>query len=345
MDPVDVLIDNSAIVKLTSYKKIFIQPGTTIDPFNNGKFTAEILSYQTASQSNPLFVKQYNKSVKQNIDDYYPLLNNSKWFEINKGGFEGVVNDFYYIGGDTTINNKHYYEIRFKSFKLPNVFNYPYSDYINSHSLIYLREDVANKKIYTPTKWNNSESLLYDFSLNINDKMPYDTAFTLIRIDTVEITGGARKRFNFQNKNNYKVTWIEGIGNISSPFHVDTPISDFDKLICSYQNNEVIYDEGVVNGINCTDYKDAESGLDDVEINSCTLYPNPTQGKFRISLNNTAKIKSLKIIDIYGKLVSDVGDNLNLDQIDLNISSLLRGVYFCVICTGNEVGTFKIIKE
>jgi hypothetical protein len=128
LDPGDVLINNSAVVGLTSHKKIFIQPGTTIDPYNNGKFTAEILNDQTASQttsqsSAPSYTKQYTKT-----DDYYPLLNNSKWFS-TENMLEGNLNSYYFMSGDTVVNNNHYYEIKLKFIKLPNVYNYPYIDY------------------------------------------------------------------------------------------------------------------------------------------------------------------------------------------------------------------------
>ena len=47
MDPVDVFIGNSAIVKLTSHKKIFIQPASIIDLKSDGKFALKILNDQT----------------------------------------------------------------------------------------------------------------------------------------------------------------------------------------------------------------------------------------------------------------------------------------------------------
>ena len=339
MDPGDVFIGNSAIVKLTSHKKIFIQPGTTIDPNIGGKFSTEILTDQPFNlASNPSLAKHYSKT-----NDYYPLLNNSKWFS-SENMLEGNLNSYYFMSGDTVVNNNHYYKIKLKFIKLPTVLNYPFCDYSTIKTVYYLREDIENKKIYKLNNWNNSESIFYDFSLKVNDIIFNDSNCILTKIDSFKISDGIRKRFNFTCYSSNGVSWIEGIGNMSG-FDPTIVSSQYSKLICVYQNNQLIYDVGEINGITCTDYNDVQSGLTDIEINSCILYPNPTTGKFRISLNNTAKIKSLKIIDIHGKLVSDVVDNLNLDQIDLNISSLLRGVYFCVICTGNEVGTFKIIKE
>ena len=282
-------------------------------------------------------------SVKDNLtDNYHPFLNSSKWLSVNND-FEGYINSFYYMDGDTIINNLLYYTIKYKIIKLPNIYNNPW--FSGQGINCYLREDIENKKIYKLQTKNKSESIFYDFNLRINDKMQNDTSYTLFKIDTVHIAAGFRKRFNFKTYNDYATAiWIEGVGNITDPLVFNDNVSQYINTICAYQFNEIIYDQGETNGVSCTDFKETFSGLEDVEINTCKLYPNPTKDKFSISISN-GNLKSIRIIDVYGRIVTDQGNNLDLHYLNLNISNLQNGLYFCVVCTENETGTFKIIKE
>lgn len=89
-----------------------------------------------------------------------------------------------------------------------------------------------------------------------------------------------------------------------------------------------------------------EIDLNSVEVNKCLLFPNPTDGKFRIYLNHpTARIQTVSLYDADGRLVTTIGVNLNLIFLDMDISSLRKGLYFCHIKTNNENGLFKIIKK
>ena len=94
------------------------------------------------------------------------------------------------------------------------------------------------------------------------------------------------------------------------------------------------------------DENEPDIDLIQTEVNKCVVYPNPTNGKFRIYLDHpTARIQSIKIFDANGHILADVGDNLNLLFIDLTISHYADGIYFCVVTTTNETTTFKIVKE
>jgi hypothetical protein len=309
-------------------------------PYGTSKYTASLPNTKipnTIPLSNALAIRKSSVA-----DYYYPFLNNSKWFTLDNT-FEGYVSQFSYTSGDTILNDNHYYVIKYKIIKLPNGNNNPYAS--GSGLLCYLREDVANKKVYL-NKWGNKrENLLYDFNLTINNPMPYDTTFTLIKIDTVIIAAGQRRRFTFHDSTNYKVIWIEGIGNISDPLFPNLISPNYVKLICSYQNNAIIYDEGEVNGVNCTMYKDAELKLEELELLSCKLYPNPTRGKFRVSVENEEPIQSVKILDLSGKIIANIGDNLDLKYLDLNISDMMKGTYICVVRTKNKIKSFQVIKD
>ena len=84
---------------------------------------------------------------------------------------------------------------------------------------------------------------------------------------------------------------------------------------------------------------DCSLGINDSEINSIEIYPNPVQS--HLNVQSQESIKSLQLYDISGKLVFTSEENIN--QIDF--SNYTNGIYFLKIKTalGNVVE--KILKE
>ena len=77
-----------------------------------------------------------------------------------------------------------------------------------------------------------------------------------------------------------------------------------------------------------------------------SIYPNPTKDFIQIeNLDNS--INSIKIFDISGKLIREIGNfnRLNKAKLKINISQFSKGVYFVKITTNNNFSVKKIIKE
>ncbi len=77
------------------------------------------------------------------------------------------------------------------------------------------------------------------------------------------------------------------------------------------------------------------------EINKVKIYPNPSSKK--ITISTPQKIIELKINDIQGKTIIK-RYNLN-DLVTLDISNLIKGIYFVTIRYDKFIITKKIIKE
>ena len=81
-------------------------------------------------------------------------------------------------------------------------------------------------------------------------------------------------------------------------------------------------------------------GLEDNELDNILLYPNPTTGNVTIELNSDA---SFTLVNILGQEIEKgtftYGDNA------LDISALLKGLYFLNVKTSNGSATKKIIKQ
>tara|TARA_R110000851_G_scaffold316446_1_gene479596 strand:- start:108894 stop:110270 length:1377 start_codon:yes stop_codon:yes gene_type:complete len=82
-------------------------------------------------------------------------------------------------------------------------------------------------------------------------------------------------------------------------------------------------------------------GVEENQIDTIKIYPNPTEGLLYIDANNTESIVSATIFDILGKKVLQLDGNT--EQVD--ISNLQNGMYFLRIANMSGEVVKKIIKE
>jgi hypothetical protein len=84
----------------------------------------------------------------------------------------------------------------------------------------------------------------------------------------------------------------------------------------------------------------ATVGLNNNALQSINTYPNPVKNKLTIE-SGELNINEIKIINVSGKIVDIVSTNVNT----INVSSLMRGIYFMQISTKEGIFTTKFIKE
>ncbi|MFN4083314.1 MAG: T9SS type A sorting domain-containing protein [Bacteroidia bacterium] len=93
-----------------------------------------------------------------------------------------------------------------------------------------------------------------------------------------------------------------------------------------------ITEDGWLTGINESIVKH------EIELN---LYPNPAIQKFTIQTN--AKVQSVQITDMQGKIIKTVGSNIDFNEID--IADLPPGMYVVQLQTPNGMLTKKLVVE
>ena len=74
------------------------------------------------------------------------------------------------------------------------------------------------------------------------------------------------------------------------------------------------------------------------------IFPNPISDSFTIKLSKQQKIKSLKIVDINGRLVKNIQPNITSNDV-YNLSSLKSGIYLLSIETDEGNFQKKLIKN
>ncbi len=74
------------------------------------------------------------------------------------------------------------------------------------------------------------------------------------------------------------------------------------------------------------------------------IYPNPTNGKFYITVSDPSKVKQLGLYDIKGRLIKTYKDMLKFPM-TIDLSGKAKGMYLLRVSEDNNVHQFKIIYQ
>jgi len=85
--------------------------------------------------------------------------------------------------------------------------------------------------------------------------------------------------------------------------------------------------------------------VNEKKIGNVIIYPNPAQDKILIEHDLSNKINEIKIVDITGKIVKHVTENLEAKTININVSDLSKGIYFIHTQTTNGNVIKKIVID
>lgn len=144
--------------------------------------------------------------------------------------------------------------------------------------------------------------------------------------------------FTVQNaSNSYTYDWDFGDGNT---------VSNGPSLMSHVYAVKGTYDVSVLVSNNCGDTTITQSvditqilsTDEESELNAIKVYPNPSNEFITIELGNINQA-NIKILDLNGKIVSDLG-GVN-SSVKLDVGSWSKGVFFAHIISANE---FKIVK-
>ena len=285
---------------------------------------------------------------------YFPLPSDSTDWREYAGGFQnGYCSDYqYFISGDTLINGLLYKKITKMGVVYiqdiqgycTNIIDYYYTiNYAGAY-----RNDSVNKKVYGMFYIFTSDTLLYNFNLNLGDTLPPSALNNPARgtnvvtgLDSVLIGNHYHKRFaiSWANWYNSHVSLIEGIGSTYGLFGLLTPIGQQGTtLYCVVENGQTVYHNpsypcdlftGILNKVP----KDFQF----------ELFPNPVQDCATLNFNFKDKKLDLLIFNIYGQKVSYYKNIINGSKI--NTSILTSGMYFYIVLDEDVIiTTGKLLK-
>lgn len=114
----------------------------------------------------------------------------------------------------------------------------------------------------------------------------------------------------------------------TNPTSFEMKTDKYNDVYVRFSNNTVSYLEKYA----------LASGINEEEINSLILYPNPTAGEVKIETN--AKVVSIELMDGLGR---NIPVSINGDRINLN--ELQPGIYYVKLLTKEGLKVQKIIKD
>ena len=215
------------------------------------------------------------KELGETSDDYMPLLEHTTWIKVlhNKGDLR-VKADIYENAGDSIFNGKKYRVIKEREINVDGTI-------LNPQEWIYLfYEDIENKRTYVFDNSRQEDRLLYDFSVEVGDRLPSDESnnYILEDISIIENSGYTRKQFTFVHESD-SIIWIEGIGNYSDFTRPYLKKYDNVKMLCVKNDNETIYDSGNFLDKSCDEVYQIYEGLISTESAENVLCETPSASK------------------------------------------------------------------
>lgn len=276
--------------------------------------------------------------------DYEPFIKDGSFWDVetyDPAGFCNYDLRKYQIASDTLINGLTYKKVKILPFHgdpHPDWPDFciipPYEIYGNdfSYAEFYLRENIANQKVYIWTRnFVNTnefkEYTLYDFDVETGDEIEnsYHAWGASMTVINVEVNTDGRKVVTVGGPIN---DYTEGIGTETGIFNNDHPIGGpIHQLIC-WGNSS--------NQNGCTPVL----SINNYRLQQIKIFPNPTADKLSFTNleNNTFKLYS-----ILGK---EMSFQFSQENQEIDISHLQQGIYFLEIRgTQNSKRVVKVIKN
>lgn len=245
------------------------------------------------------------------------------------------------VSGDTTINSLIYHQLITHGFVDAGSFGA--CTQILPPYLGAVRNDTANRKVYFIPASDSTETLLYDFNMQIGDTVPgYINHFnaptnSVYAIDSVLVNGNYRNRWMVDSC--YSLSIIEGIGSDFGLLdHLPGCMTDgnYYQLLC-FQINSITYYP--TNAFFCGLYDFIPANIK--QSNAVRLSPNPSSTNFLIE-SSEASMLSFNLFDLYGKLIQT--EKLNGSH-RFTIENLVQGCYMLqVYDSQNNAFQFKLLK-
>ncbi|CAL2107361.1 T9SS type A sorting domain-containing protein [Tenacibaculum sp. 190524A02b] len=133
-------------------------------------------------------------------------------------------------------------------------------------------------------------------------------------------------------------------GTVETWNSVDIPLSSFSDVVDLTKVDQLKYDgNGNIWIDNIYFYKEPTAGVEEREIASFSVYPNPSSSSWNIKMKYSI-INDVVVYNILGKKMMTLS-NINKDKVSIPVTELNSGVYFAKVKMDHEEKTIKLIKK
>ena len=278
-----------------------------------------------------LFATVSTLSIKAQTLVYHPFPDsNAIWNIYFTGCMTGIDIESYsiLIAGDTLISGHTYHKLS-TPFVQVSLAGYC----AQSHFAGYkgaIRQDTLIKKVFFIPPDSITETLLYDFTMQVGDTVKgyleswaYQ-ADKVLSIDSIMVGNTFHKRWYINS--GYSIYIIEGVGSTYGLIEY-SPGSTFDfpdnSITCFSQNGQSLYPN---TSTNCQLITTINS-IDPIS-NQVRVFPNPSSGLFTVDFDQPFNIKEVRVTDLLGNIVFLQQTN---NQKKIHIDNLPRGSYILTV--------------
>ncbi len=211
-------------------------------------------------------------------------------------------------------------------------YNKVYSGGSNSNNYFgAIRNDIPEKKVYFIKAYTDTDTLLYDFNIDVGDTVPasyvnlyeYPAPWTVISIDSISANGQYRRRYNISNTG-WETSLIEGIGSIGGLFEQYFYPEGSSMLLCFFQNDSIVYPEGNINIAMCHLVHETPHCSDTTYLPTITA-----SGPLTICQGDTILLEAESGYDAYLWSTGDTTQSISVsDSGDYSVSALVDTCWF-----------------
>lgn len=273
----------------------------------------------------------------------------SEWRYIS-GGWSGIAGYTYhttvYFDGFETVNGIVYYkEYSKRLYTSTDIFGNPISQ-LTTEGPIFVREDIDGKFYRMLPNSTTPETMSFDnqeiINAQVGDPFPYPGATCNVQsTETIYLGSVPLKKINGTVSGSTTGS-LEGIGVIGLACALGIEYGG--NLHCyKKQNNNIQFGTVDCNSFPIPIRVNLSFQSNALNDELVSLYPNPTNGKLKIKLNETLIYTKYEIYDVYGKVIAKGLFNEMENEIDLISNE--NGLYLLKIETENSTVYKKIIKQ
>ena len=276
------------------------------------------------------------------------------WCDIRASDNSGCLTETkatYELNGQTIINGLVYNRL----WHYERYYEYCTGNSGTDTTTFYIRQDVAVKKVWIYLPSTNSDTILYDFNLQVGDTLnqreywainflPPDY-WIVSSIDSILIDGNYRKQFHYSTTldttSSCSSAMIEGIG--ADHGFINLPKTCFEywaSLIKSYQNGILLYGDSSPFNYACHDFT---TGVTEIKLKeSISIFPNPVTDKLNVTVNNN----EVSEIILYDIALRELLQEKFTNSISLNTEPLAKGLYIYEVRNKNGLcKKGKVVKD
>ena len=181
------------------------------------------------------------------------------------------------------------------------------------------------KKVYFYNSFTSTDTLWYDFSLQLGDSLEVECEYLTVIDKQIEYFAGFnRTKLVFSCGPFPCLTWFEGIGSVNGVFYPQCITGGYNYLLCYFENNTLLYH-------NPYPPSDCYNFTDNLEIPTISIKSNYSNNVLNIQTFSPEKYIVI-IYDLFGRLINTKEFQ---QELSLDLSAFTKGIYIYSIQSNN----------